>query len=87
MTARTLSSRVLCSLALLLVLAASAVTLMPATAEASHNTRCGNYFYYYSDATYTTLVGVRFYECDCTLNSWGTISFYRVIESLGCGGH
>ena len=83
MASKTLSIRVLCSLVLLLVLAATAVILMPARAEAEH-TRCGYYFYYYSDDTYTELVGVRFYECDCRLSSWGTITPYRQLEWQGC---
>ena len=83
MASRILSTRVLCSLLLLLVLTTTAMILMPAGAEAEH-TRCGYYFYYYSDATYTNLVGIRFYECDCRLTSWGTITFYRQLEWQGC---
>lgn len=39
--------------------------------------RCGSEFYYYSDATYTILVGYQGWECNpCTYSSWGEVTNY-----------
>jgi len=46
--------------------------------------RCGNEFFYYSDATHRTEVGYEVWECNCFHSSWGVHSAYSVINSLGC---
>ncbi|HEY0556127.1 MAG TPA: DUF6289 family protein [Thermoanaerobaculia bacterium] len=46
--------------------------------------RCGNEWFFYSDATHTTQVGYEVYECNCAHAFWGTRTPYSVIHSLGC---
>jgi hypothetical protein len=79
---RPFRPRLLGTLLLLAILAAAAFVALPSAAEAQ--SRCGNYFYYYSDSTYTQLVGTRFYECNCWLFYWGVTTEYRIIEELDC---
>jgi hypothetical protein len=74
------SRRLLLALALVLTLAATFLAA-PGPIRAD---RCGNEFYYYSDATYTDLVGYEVYDCNCFHSSWGVRTVYRVIEPLGC---
>jgi hypothetical protein len=68
------------------VLTAAILLTAPQNAQSCGQSRCGYEFYYYSDASHTTLVGWRFWDCDCDYFSWGTTSFYReVIENECCG--
>ena len=76
------SRRLLLALALIVTLAATFLAAPP-RAQATLG-RCGNEFYYYSDATYTDLVGYEVYDCNCAHSSWGLRTVYRVIEPLGC---
>ncbi len=46
--------------------------------------RCGNEWFFYSDATHTHQVGYEVYECNCTHAFSGTRTPYSVIHSLGC---
>lgn len=76
------SRRLLLALALSFPLAATFLAAPP-SAQAVFS-RCGNEFYYYSDSTYTNLVGYEVWDCNCTYSSWGSRTVYRVIEPLGC---
>jgi hypothetical protein len=62
--------------------------LLPgAGGEAEASTRCGTEFYYYSDATYTEVVGVWGWlptSCGCQSYSWGTITPYRTVQDSYC---
>jgi hypothetical protein len=54
---------------------------------AEPTTKCGTQYDYYSDSSYTTLVGVRGYTdeaCGCQLYGWGTMTFYRIFSEVGC---
>jgi hypothetical protein len=67
---------VLLALALVAV-ALCLVLLRPAESEA---VPCGFEWRYYSDGTYTQLVGREGnlpHECGCTTYSWGTITLYK----------
>lgn len=73
--------------ALMLVLVALATVLVLATPEPAAADRCGTEFIYYSDATYTEVVGVRGwlpYSCNCQSYSWGSISIYREVTDSYC---
>lgn len=75
----------LLGLALVLGLAVALVPGTAGTAEAS--TRCGTEFYYYSDATYTDVVGVYLWlpeECGCGFYSWGEITPYKTVQDSTC---
>jgi hypothetical protein len=63
---------------LLLALPASMVVLVPATAHASYCCGWNHFSKYYSDATYTTLVG-QCNDSDCTgqITCWGTETIYE----------
>jgi hypothetical protein len=74
--------RPLLALALLPTLAAAIFLATPRPTEAIG--RCGNEFFYYSDASHTTEVGYEVWECNCYHASWGVHSPYSVINSLGC---
>lgn len=72
-------------LALVLGLAAALLPGAVGTAEAF--TRCGTEFYYYSDASYTEVVGVYLWlpeECGCGFYHWGTITPYKTVQDSTC---
>jgi hypothetical protein len=46
--------------------------------------RCGNEWFFYSDATHTHQVGYEVYECNCAHAFTGMRTGYSVIHSLGC---
>jgi hypothetical protein len=69
------------AIALSLALAA-AVFISSARSEAQ--TRCGNEFYYYSDDTYTEVVGYEVWDCDCSHGFGGERTSYREIVPLDC---
>jgi len=73
--------RLLLALSLSLALAATFV-LTPRPTQALG--RCGNEWFYYSDASHTTQVGYEVYECNCAHAFSGTRTPYSVIHSLGC---
>jgi uncharacterized protein DUF6289 len=74
--------RLLLALALIVTLSATFLAA-PAPTQASIG-RCGNEWFYYSDATHTTEVGYEVYECNCAHYFWGVRTAYSVINSLGC---
>jgi hypothetical protein len=76
-----INRRLLLALSLSLSLAATFL-LMPSPSQAVG--RCGNEWFYYSDATHTHQVGYEVYECNCTHAFSGTRTPYSVIHSLGC---
>ena len=84
------SSRpVLVTLTALLALAVVFVVVFFTAPElgADPTTKCGTQYDYYSDATYSTLIGVRGYTdeaCGCQLYGWGSLSFYRIFSEVGC---
>lgn len=75
------SRRLLLALALCLTLAATFLATPQPTQALG---RCGNEWFYYSDATHTTQVGYEVYECNCYHAFWGTRTVYSVINSLNC---
>jgi hypothetical protein len=79
MSAFRSSRRLLLVLALSLALAATFL-LLPSRSEAQF--RCGNEFFYYSDATYTEIVGYQVWDCNCYYSSWGELTDYREIVPL-----
>ena len=71
--------RMLLALALCLGLVALLTSPSPSQAQLG---RCGNEFYYYSDATETELVGYEVYDCNCFHSFWGVRTVYREIVPL-----
>jgi hypothetical protein len=72
------------ALALVFVVTAMVATLMPSPAEAS---RCGFEFWYYSDATYTELVGIRGWwpwACGCGTYGGGQVTEHRLVFDNYC---
>jgi hypothetical protein len=69
----------------ILALVGLAVILGFAAPEPAAADRCGTEFIYYSDASFTEVVGVRGwlpYECNCQFYSWGSITgFSEVVDS------
>ena len=76
------SRRLLLALALIVTLAATFLAT-PQRMQAATG-RCGNEWFYYSDATHTNQVGYEVYECNCYHAFWGTRTVYSVINSLNC---
>lgn len=74
--------RSLLALALLLTLAATFLAT-PRQMQAATG-RCGNEWFYYSDATHTHQVGYEVWECNCYHAFSGVRTQYSVINSLGC---
>lgn len=75
----------LLGLAFLIALAAAFLPGLDREAEAA--TRCGTEFYYYSDASYTEVVGVWLWlpeACGCQSYSWGTFTPYRTVQDSTC---
>lgn len=66
-------------LAALLVVLATVAALVPQIAEAIQGV-C----FYYSDATYTTVVGARGTGCCNKPINWGVVTPYRRCETLYC---
>ncbi len=83
---RKLSRTVWLALALPAILTTAIVLSTPRTAhsQCDPRSRCGNEFYYYSDAAHTNLVGMQVWDCNCHYSSWGTTSFYREILPASC---
>ncbi len=67
----------------LLVLVCAAALLVPAT-DALAASYCERS--YYSDATYTVLVGERITTCQGQVYSWGVVTPYRISACEPCGG-
>jgi len=56
-------------------------------AEAGGQNRCGTQIKYYSDATYTTQIGLDVWRpesCNCFYHGWGSPSPWRVILPATC---
>lgn len=74
------------ALLLVFVVTAAVAALVPAPAEAQ--TRCGTELQYYSDATYTELVGMRgwlpYPSCGCQSYGFGTITPYKLVFDSYC---
>jgi Family of unknown function (DUF6289) len=70
----------------LIVLLALALLLSgaPSGPTASATTRSGHEFIYYSDATYTTVVGVQVWCSNGSHSGWGQVTPYYKIEPSGC---
>lgn len=59
------------------------ITLVPNTADAVP--LCGTHVKYYSDASHTTQVGLRYFDCDSVLQySWGIITQWHSVEIYCC---
>jgi len=78
---RSMSLRVALAAALLVgAIAFATVALAPADAEAA----CWGVTYYYSDATYTTVVGARGTGCCDEPVHWGVTSPYPKCQIIYC---
>ena len=78
------STLTLTTLLTLFAFATGAVVLLaPTTAEAVPS--YGTHVKYYSDASYSTQVGYRYYNCEGVLQSeWGVTSCYSTSATYGC---
>ena len=77
--------RAVAALVVVFLLTAAVAALTPVPVEAS--TRCGLEFWYYSDDTYTDLVGIRGWwpwDCGCGSYGAGEITEYRLIFDNYC---
>jgi len=55
--------------------------------QAAAQTRCGTEFYYYSDSSYSCMVGLRGWlpeNCGCASYGWGSVTPYREIYDSVC---
>ncbi|HTQ80731.1 MAG TPA: DUF6289 family protein [Thermoanaerobaculia bacterium] len=75
--------RPIATFALMVALAFALLLALPGNAPASAQTRSGHDFTYYSDNTYTTVVGYR-YWCIGYNGGWGTTTPYAVIGDFPC---
>ncbi len=41
--------------------------------------------YYYSDATYTTIIGSNYLPCEGWVQTWGSTSVYKITTFHECG--
>lgn len=76
------------ALSVVLMLAALTAVLTLAAPTPASADRCGTEFIYYSDSTYTEVVGVRGwlpYNCNCQSYGWGSLSVYREVTDSWCG--
>ncbi|HEV8578844.1 MAG TPA: DUF6289 family protein [Thermoanaerobaculia bacterium] len=73
------SRRLLLAFALVLVLA---VTFLTSPRPSEAQSRCGNEFFYYSDETYSEIVGYEVWDCNCYHSYWGERTEYREIVPL-----
>ena len=64
--------------------AVSAVSPMAVNRAQAQETRSGHEFDYYSDDTYSCLVGVYIYCSNGSLSSWGRTSPYSIVSDSGC---
>ena len=83
---RKLSRTLWIALVLPAILVTTILLSTPQTARSCGPSRCGKEFYYYNDASHTTLVGWQYWDCNCNLYSWGTTTFYRKILEADCCG-
>ncbi|MEU7862292.1 DUF6289 family protein [Nonomuraea sp. NPDC049141] len=72
------------------VLAAAALAVVPATAQAgTQGFRCPAGYMcntaYYSDATHNNVVGAKTEFCDGEVSTWGIVTRYSVWTSSVCG--
>jgi hypothetical protein len=68
----------------LAAVALTAALVLPTDATA---VSCGTAFAYYSDASYTELVGAVAYTpkmCGCARFAWGTVTAYLRIDGMYC---
>lgn len=74
-------------LAALLVCTLIAVFAAGSPQASAQQTRCGTEFYYYSDSSYSCMVGLRGWlpwDCGCASYGWGSITPYREIYDSVC---
>lgn len=64
--------------------AVSAAAPMAVNRAQAQETRSGHEFDYYSDDTYSCLVGVYIYCSNGSLSSWGRTSPYSIVYDSGC---
>ncbi len=76
------SRRLQLALALSLLLI-TILAISPAPGQAQF-ARCPSEFYYYSDWSFTELVGYEVWDCNCNHYSWGEHTPYREIYPLYC---
>ncbi|HET9225869.1 MAG TPA: hypothetical protein VFR31_04340 [Thermoanaerobaculia bacterium] len=73
--------------AVVLTLTALATVLVLAFPETASADRCGTEFLYFSDASYSEVVGIRGwlpYSCNCQFYTWGEITIYKVVQDSWC---
>lgn len=76
-----LSRRVLQSTMVLMLLALVLLGLAPQVCEAGHYEIRTTYF---SNNTYTVIVGGRVQYCDGSISAWGTPTIYRQVLQIPC---
>lgn len=76
------SRRVWITLGLVALLAVTLFVALPSASVAT-GTYCETTFY--SDATYTTIVGERIVNCQGQLYTWGTTSTFKIKGCEPCG--
>ena len=78
--------RAVWTLVIVFLVAAGFGASLPSAAEAQ--TRCGTEFQYYSDATYTELVGIRgwlpYESCGCQSYGFGDFTPYKIVLDSYC---
>lgn len=74
------------TLVVVFLVVAGVAASLPPVAEAQ--TRCGTEFQYYSDATYTELVGIRgwlpYESCGCQSYGFGDFTAYKIVLDSYC---
>jgi hypothetical protein len=78
------TARFLRSILLSIMVLTSFALTAPTIKLAAQETRSGHEFDYYSDDTYSCLVGVQIWCNDGSHIWWGTTSPYSIISDAGC---
>jgi hypothetical protein len=80
------SHRLPLALFTLLVLAVTVLATLsvPAATQADDRTRTGHEYYYYSDNTFTTLVGFEVWCSNGSHSGWGCHTSFVEIEDSAC---
>lgn len=78
------TARFLRSILLSIMVLTSFALAAPTIKLAAQETRSGHEFDYYSDDTFTTLVGVQVWCNNGSHSGWGRPSAYVIISDAGC---
>lgn len=85
MLRKTLSRRILLTILFVVALAVAIGAALGHRNSASAKPCFSIDTLYYSDATYTTVIGERYIPCDGQTWSWGTTSAYYETSTESCG--